>query len=128
MSRNTPRPTSSRSAPLERGRCRSDRTPANRRYGIETPTTRSYSRLPGPYQNLFLCGISTQLHQVQANWDELIQPPDADFAISGLHRASIIRLSYLYAADPSEISGAIGRIDSVRLKRLRQKLSDHLRL
>jgi mRNA interferase MazF len=64
--------------------------------------------LPGPYQNLLLCGISSQLHQLQANWDELVQPGDADYAASGLHRASIIRLSYLYAADPSEVSGAIG--------------------
>jgi mRNA interferase MazF len=64
--------------------------------------------LPGPYQNLLLCGISSQLHQLQANWDELVQPGDGDYAASGLHRASIIRLSYLYAADPSEVSGAIG--------------------
>jgi mRNA interferase MazF len=83
--------------------------------------------LPGPYQNLLLCGISTQLHQLQANWDELIQPGDADFAASGLHRASIIRLSYLYAADPVEIAGVIRQIESARLQRLRQRLSDHLR-
>jgi mRNA interferase MazF len=30
--------------------------------------------LRGPYQNVLLCGISTQLHLIQANWDELIQP------------------------------------------------------
>ena len=83
--------------------------------------------LPGPYQNLLLCGISTQLHQLEANWDELIQPGDADYPTSGLRRASIIRLSYLYAADPSEISGVIGQIDPARFQRLRQRISDHLR-
>jgi mRNA interferase MazF len=83
--------------------------------------------LPGPYQNLLLCGISTQLQQIQPNWDELIQPGDADFAASGLHQASVIRLSYLYAADPSEIAGKIGSIDTSRLQRLRQRLSDHVR-
>jgi mRNA interferase MazF len=83
--------------------------------------------LPGPYQNLLLCGISTQLHLLQANWDELIEVGDADFAASGLHRDSAIRLSYLYAADPSEIAGVIGQIDATRLERLRQRLSDHLR-
>jgi mRNA interferase MazF len=31
--------------------------------------------LPGPYQNLLLCGISTQLHQLQANWDERVWTP-----------------------------------------------------
>ena len=49
--------------------------------------------LPGPYQSLLLCGISTQLHQLQAKWDELIQSVDADYPSSGLHRDSIIRLS-----------------------------------
>ena len=83
--------------------------------------------LPGPYQNILLCGISTQLHQLQANWDELVQSGDADFIASGLRYPSIIRLSYLYAADPREIVGVIGRIDAVRLQRLRQRLSDHVR-
>jgi mRNA interferase MazF len=85
------------------------------------------SDLPGPYQHLLLCGISTQLHHLEANWDELVQGGDADFPSSGLHRASLIRLSYLYAADPSEIAGVIGAIDPSRVQRLRQRLSDHLR-
>lgn len=83
--------------------------------------------LPGPYQNLLLCGISTQLHQLQVNWDELLDASDADFAGSGLHQASVIRLSYLYAADLREIAGVIGAIDPTRWARLRQRLSDHLR-
>lgn len=83
--------------------------------------------LPGPYQNLLLCGISTQLQQVQPQWDELVQPNDVDFPSSGLHQTSVIRLSYLYAADPTEVSGTIGSIDSERLNRLRRNLSDHLR-
>ena len=83
--------------------------------------------LPGPYQNLLLCGISTQLHHLQGNWDELVDAGDADYANSGLHQPSVIRLSYLYAADPSEIAGVIGVIDPSRLDRLRQRLSDHLR-
>jgi mRNA interferase MazF len=83
--------------------------------------------LPGPYQNLLLCGVSTQLQNLQANWDELVQASDQDFASSGLHRPSAIRLSYLYAADPSEVAGVIGQIDPSRLQRLRQRISDHLR-
>jgi mRNA interferase MazF len=83
--------------------------------------------LPGPYQNLLICGISTQMQQLQTNWDEVIQTTDGDFTSSGLHRDSSIRLSYLYAADPSEITGVIGNIDPNRLQRLRQRLSDHLR-
>ncbi len=99
-------------------------------FGGVTPKLRPallVALLPGPYQNLLLCGISTQLQHLQANWDELVQTADADFASSGLHRDSVIRLSYLYAADSSEIAGVIGSIDSSRLQRLRQRLSDHLR-
>jgi mRNA interferase MazF len=82
--------------------------------------------LPGPYQNVLICGISSKLHQLEANWDELIQPSDADFANSGLHRASSVRLSYLYAADSTEIIGTIGAVDSGRLARLKSRLRQHL--
>ena len=51
--------------------------------------------LPDPYQNLLLCGISSQLHHLQANWDELLQSGDADFLASGLHSASVIRSDHL---------------------------------
>jgi len=85
------------------------------------------STLPGPYQDLRLCGISAQIQNQQANWDESLQPADADFSASGVHRPSIIRLSYLYAADRSEIVGAIGKIDTQRLNRLRTRLADHVR-
>ena len=83
--------------------------------------------LPGPFQNLLICGISTQLANLQPNWDEVIQSGDPDFASSRLRLTSAIRLSYLYAADRSELAGVIGHIDPARLQRLRQRLSDHLR-
>jgi len=82
--------------------------------------------LPGPYQNVLICGISTQLQSLQYDWDELLNTNDADFSTSGIHRASAIRLSYLYAADSSEISGVIGRNNSERLLRLRKRLANLL--
>jgi mRNA interferase MazF len=84
--------------------------------------------LPGPYQTRLICGISTQLTRLQPDWDELIQQGDVDFSQSGLHRASIIRLSYLHSTDPSEIAGVIGQIDSAHLDRLLTRLADCLRL
>src|SRR5205823_6258048 len=75
--------------------------------------------LPGSYQNVLISGVSTQLQQLERDWDDLIQPSDSDFASSGLHRASAVRLSYLYAADRAEILGLIGSVDSARLARLR---------
>ena len=49
--------------------------------------------LPGPFQNVLICGISTRLQDLQPDWDELIQPDDADYSASGLHRLSAVRLS-----------------------------------
>jgi mRNA interferase MazF len=83
------------------------------------------SLLPGPYQNVLICGVSTQMHPV-ADWDETLSTTDADFRTFGLHRESSIRLSYLYAADQVEIRGVIGRIDSSRLSRLLHRLAEHL--
>jgi hypothetical protein len=37
------------------------------------------SVLPSPYETLLICGISTQLHAVQPNWDEVIGPGDTTF-------------------------------------------------
>jgi mRNA interferase MazF len=94
--------------------------------GIGPPKLRPalvLSPLPGPFQNVLLCGISTQLRDVEPDWDELVGSGDADFSASGLRRNSAIRLSYLYAAENREISGAIGRIDPHRLRRLLTRLA-----
>ena len=81
------------------------------RTGQAPARTDSLAPLPGPYQTQLVCGVSTQLHQQVTDWDELIQPGDADFPSSGLHRALIIRLSYVHATDPTEFAGAIGQVD-----------------
>jgi mRNA interferase MazF len=83
--------------------------------------------MPGAYQSLLICGISTQTHTVEPNWDDSIDPTDPDFAASGLHQASVVRLSFVRAASPADIARSIGQIDRARLARLRQRLSDHLR-
>ena len=82
--------------------------------------------LPGDFQNLLICGISTQLRDLEPDWNELVAVTDVDFNASGLHRTSAVRLSYLYAADPREICGAVGRIADDRLQRLRERLAAHL--
>lgn len=85
------------------------------------------AELPGPYQDVLICGISTNLSQLRPNWDELMLRSDPDFASSGLHRDSVIRLSYLVAAESKEILGTLGFINPKRLEQLRKRLSDHLR-
>jgi mRNA-degrading endonuclease toxin of MazEF toxin-antitoxin module len=84
------------------------------------------SLLPGAYQNVLLCGISTRLNQLEKDWDELISSGDADFPASKLRSTSSIRLSYLHATDVGDIVGTIGRIDSSRLKRILERLARHL--
>jgi mRNA interferase MazF len=74
--------------------------------------------LPGPYQNILICGISTQMRGFQPGWDELISEDAPDFPSSGLHRDSAVRLSYIYSADKEEILGELGQIDDSRLRRL----------
>ena len=78
--------------------------------------------LPGPFQSVLICGVSTRLRELQADWDEPIGPDDGDYSSSGLHQRSAIRLSYLYAADVREISGPIGHVAPQRLQRLLQRL------
>jgi len=82
--------------------------------------------LPGAFQSVLICGISTRLRELQADWDEPIGPDDSDYSSSGLHQRSAIRLSYLYAADVCEISGPIGCIASQRLQKLLQRLARRL--
>lgn len=85
------------------------------------------AHLPGSYQTLLLCGISTKHKHIIVDWDEPITPADADFVASGLHQPSVIRLSYLRSATPAEIQKIIGSIDAVRLDRLRNRLADRIR-
>jgi mRNA interferase MazF len=82
--------------------------------------------LPGPYQNVLTCGVSTQLQLIEKDWNEMIEKSDPDFPQSKLHRSSVIRLSYLFAADRGDISGIMGSIASDRLQRLRTRLSQLL--
>ena len=84
----------------------------NRQVGHRNSSSAVLAILPGVYRNVLICGISTQLHDLQTDWDDEIHSDDADFGRSGFHRASVIRPSYVYAADVREIAGVIGRVDA----------------
>jgi mRNA interferase MazF len=74
-----------------------------------------------------LCGISSQITNFLPNWDEFIDASDPDYIASGLHQPSIVRLSYLYAADPAETAGTIGAIDPARLDLLQTRLARQIK-
>ena len=79
-----------------------------------------------PHRDLLVCGVSTQLHQRVKDFDEIISPTDADFALSGLKSESLIRLGFLAVLTRGSIIGTIGSISSGRHKRLLKTLSDYL--
>jgi mRNA interferase MazF len=81
-----------------------------------------------PFPGDFLvCGISTQLRQQVAAFDELISPGDPDFKSSGLLAQSLIRLGFLMIVPNREMVGAIGSVSPERHRRLLHALSDYLR-
>jgi mRNA interferase MazF len=79
-----------------------------------------------PCGDFLVCGVSTQLHQEVAGFDDPIRPGDADFAASGLKAPSLIRLGFLAVLPASSLLGAIGSIEKVRHVRLLKRLSNHL--
>lgn len=79
-----------------------------------------------PFQDMLVCGISTQLQQAVKGFDETIAPSDSDFAASSLVGKSLIRLGFLTVVPQTQIVGVIGSISPTRHRRLLEKLSDYL--
>jgi mRNA interferase MazF len=95
--------------------------------GLSKPRPAVLLRQLPPFDDWLVCGISTQLQQRVADWDEFIQPSDGDFVSSGLKAASIIRLGFLSTLPARRLLGVVGSISRERHQRLLQRLSNHLR-
>lgn len=80
-------------------------------------------KLPGRYEDWLISMISSQLNQETPGFDEIISPEDPDFKDSGLKLTSLIRIGRLAVVNADILLGNIGRIDDIRLARIRQKLS-----
>lgn len=65
-------------------------------------------RIMPRHGDLMVCGVSTQLHQEVAGFDDVIREHDSDFAASGLKKASLIRLGSLAVLPASSFVGSIG--------------------
>ena len=83
-------------------------------------------RMP-PFGDLLVCGVSTQLHQAVADFDDIIEPSHADFRASGLKAPSIARLGFLAVLPASSFIGVMGAISAERHRRLLTRLSQFLR-
>ena len=83
-------------------------------------------RIP-PFQDLLVCGISTQLQQLVPELDETITPADPDYRTSKLKEPSLIRLGYLAVVPAAQCKGRIGSISAARLDRLLTRLCEFLK-
>ena len=82
-------------------------------------------RLP-PFDDLLVCGISSQLRQRVPDFDELSNSADPDFARTGLATDSVVRLGFLATVPQSTVKGRIGRLAPGRHSRLIRHLTEHL--
>jgi mRNA interferase MazF len=80
-----------------------------------------------PFGDWLICGVSTQLRQAAANFDELIESKHDDFSASGLKATSLIRLGFIAALPANLIQGKIGAISPQRDRWLLDRLALHLR-
>jgi mRNA interferase MazF len=79
-----------------------------------------------PYRDFLVCGISSQLRQPRAQFDEVISAADPDFKASGLLASSLIRLGFLSVLPRDRIVGPIGAVSSDRHRRLLRTLASYL--
>ena len=79
-----------------------------------------------PFGDWLVCGISSQLHQEAAGFDEIIKLADTDFRHSGLKAASLIRLGFLAVLPAERLLGVLGSISQERHERILQRLGAFL--
>ncbi len=78
-------------------------------------------QMPG-YGDYLVCGISTQLQQAVAEFDEVLTP-DAE---NQLRATSVVRLSNLIALSVTDIDRAIGYVPATLHAALLQRLATYL--
>ena len=101
-------------------------TPLPQADGRTKPRPAILLRKMPPFGDWLVCGVSTQLHQEVAGFDEPIQPSHPDFRSSGLKAPSLIRLGYLVVLPAERLLGVLGSISSERHGRLLQRLAAFL--
>ena len=82
-------------------------------------------RLPG-FGDWLVCGVSTQLHQEIAGFDDRILPDHDDYANTGLKAPSLVRLGFLAVLPEGRLLGTIGFLSPERHRRLLERLSTYL--
>jgi len=78
---------------------------------------------PGRYADVLLALISSRTHQAVPEFDELIEPSEADYAATGLKVRSVIRLARLASVNITSINARLGKISPDRLQRVTNRLA-----
>jgi mRNA interferase MazF len=81
---------------------------------------------PGHHGDLLLALITSRTFQAVPNFDEIIEPTDPDYAVTGLKVRSVIRLARLATVEPSVINARLGSISSDRLQQIKKRLAGWL--
>lgn len=79
---------------------------------------------PGRFEDVLLALISSRIQQAIPDFDEVIDPADADYGASGLKVRSVVRLARLATVESAVISARLGTISPERLRRLTARLAD----
>ena len=79
-----------------------------------------------PFGDLLVAGISSQLQQAVAGFDEVLHPADEEFANYGLRSASVVRLGFLTVLPQQKVVGTLGTMEPVRYQALLQRLTNYL--
>lgn len=81
---------------------------------------------PGRYADLLLALISSRTYQAVPQFDEITDPSDSDYAVTGLKARSVVRLARLASVEASVINARLGNISPKRLQQIRKRLTDWL--
>ena len=92
---------------------------------VKNRSTIALRRMPG-FGDWLVCGVSTQLHQEIAGFDDPILANHGDYAASGLKFPSLIRLGFSAVLPERQLLGAIGTLAPDRHRRLLERLSGYL--
>lgn len=81
---------------------------------------------PGNHADRSLALITSRDYQAVPQFDEILDPSEADFEMTGLKTRSVIRLARLTSVEPSIISARLGRISPERLQVIKSRLIEWL--
>ena len=81
-------------------------------------------KLPPTYNELLVCGLSSNTSLYVEGFDEIVTPNDD--RLGNLQCPSVIRLGFLTRIRIGTVRGVIGTISVTRHRRLLKKLSDYL--